>query len=696
MRFLSKHLFARARFALVLVASLAACAAYAQLNLRSMPPLFIEFTQQHEPNFQFKTGPATTISTYDFFPQIDKWLSAKRIAAENPSPRTLKLPGVPNNLVPGGITGRGTAIPSAQFPGQSQGLYIPPDPHMAVSFGFVVQVVNVSIAFFKKSDGSLLFQQRLSQFFGPISTIAPAFDPKVFYDQHNDRFLVIALETNGGDQSKILIAASDDSDPNGNWNLLQIDSIVDVNGDHWFDYPMPGYNADALVVNGNLFGGAGFGGSQSFVIPTAGLYSGAGTTVTGFFLSSPSSIQGAGTMGSSLANIYGMSVWNGSSMRLFAWGDFLTTPTMVSTTVAVPSFSFVSSVPTRGGGNLDTISWRILDANFRDGFLLGAHTVAVIGDFVRSRIQWYEFAINDWPATGPPTLFQSGEIALPGSDNALQPAINKNVFGDISILFTRCSTNISADTMIASRVQTDAAGTLGLPVLISTSGGTWNNFRWGDYFAVVTDPSDDATFWGNGENVDSLGRWTTVIENLTVTIGGGGGMGKNYDATAIAANDFPVSGNTYNDLFGTHFSGGLSDLANSDNGFFDVDSAFLAGQGHYGSVYTDFMIAEAPATVDRLSVTIEAHLSPGNAATGTVFAYNWTTSTYKYIKVIPLKSAGNVQKVIKIKSGASDFVSSSGQVRILLRAHDPFRRRGRLPEPFRLRIDLIKLNVEIV
>ncbi|MCH7944959.1 MAG: hypothetical protein IIC73_02945, partial [Armatimonadetes bacterium] len=296
MRFRSRQLFAGPRVASVIVASLAASVAFAQLNMRSMPPVFIEHTQKHEPNVQFHTGPATTISTYSFFPQIDNWLSGKRIAAENPNPHPFMPPGVPNTLVPGGMTGLGTAVPSGQFPGQSQGQFVPPDPHMAVSPGQVVQVVNVSVAFFRKSDGLLMFQQRLTEFFAPVSS-SFMFDPRVFYDQHNDRFLVIALGVEG-DDNVILIGASDDSDPNGNWNLLAVDSNVDINGAiQFFDYPMPGYNADALVVSGNLFGNAGFSGSQSYVVPTAGLYDGTGVTVTGFFVQSPSSIQGAGNMG---------------------------------------------------------------------------------------------------------------------------------------------------------------------------------------------------------------------------------------------------------------------------------------------------------------------------------------------------------------------------------------------------------------
>ncbi|MCH8978431.1 MAG: hypothetical protein IH945_04215 [Armatimonadetes bacterium] len=663
-----------------------------------MPPVFIEHTQKHEPNLQFHTGPTTTISTYSFFPQIDTWLTGKRIAAENPNPQRYRIPGVPNTLVPGGMTGRGTAVPSALFPGQSQGLYIPPDPHIAVGFGHIVQVVNVSIAFYKKSDGSLLFQQRLSEFFGPVSTIAPGFDPRVFYDQHNDRFLVIALETNFGDQSKILVAASDDSDPNGDWNLLQIDSLVDVNGsDHWFDYPMPGYNADALVINGNLFA-AGFGGSQSYVIPTAGLYNGTGSTVTGFFLASPSSIQGAGNMGSSFNTIYGVSVGfsGGSSARIFAWRDLTTTPTLVSTTVGVPSFSFVPPVPTRGGSVLSTISARILDANYRDGLMVAAHTVAVNGDPSRARIQWYEFAMGDWPTSGSPTLAQSGEIVLEGGDNAIQPAINKNVFGDITILFTRSSTQITADTMIASRVVSDPEGTIGAPVQIASSVGVWFLFRWGDYFAVVTDPNDDATFWGNGQNINASDDWTTEIQSWTVTIGGGGDVGTNYEMVAPAANDFPTPGITYSELQGTHFAGELADVIASDNGFFDVDSAFLPGQGHYGSLRANFLIAEPASTVDELGITIESHVSPGRVAVGTLFAFNWSINSYQYVKVFAIKATDNDKRVIKIKKNPGDFVSSGGEVKLLIRAHDPFKRRGRNPEPFRLRVDLFGLNVKVL
>ena len=95
---------------------------------------------------------------------------------------------------------------------------IPPDPIGAAGPNHVVNVVNTSIEWYTKA-GVQQNSQSLQSFF---SSATLTFDPKVIYDQYEGRFVVVTLETLGrgdantaNDVSRIYLAVSDDSNPNG-------------------------------------------------------------------------------------------------------------------------------------------------------------------------------------------------------------------------------------------------------------------------------------------------------------------------------------------------------------------------------------------------------------------------------------------------------------------------------------------------
>ena len=74
--------------------------------------------------------------------------------------------------------------------------HIPPDPYGAASSSHVVSVVNTSIEFHTVGGAQQLSQQ-LETFFAPLSPVNDLFDPKVIYDQFENRFVVIALRAAG-------------------------------------------------------------------------------------------------------------------------------------------------------------------------------------------------------------------------------------------------------------------------------------------------------------------------------------------------------------------------------------------------------------------------------------------------------------------------------------------------------------------
>lgn len=415
-----------------------------------------------------------------------------------------------------GVQGEGNTLPvgeaenpaagrmQGRFPTLFMNNWHPADPTLGVGPNHVVVTANVQIGFYTKA-GAQTFQQSLGTFFqstgsGPEQDL---FDPKVFYDKETGRFFVVCLEQSGTTVSKVLVAVSDDSDPNGSWHKYRFEAKWTANGStYWLDYPGWGHNKDAIICTGNLFrmtgGGPGFGGCEIIVIQKSALLSG-GTATTFYFNDTASfGIQPAQMFSSTADRIYMMSDVNTSTARVHSMTNLLGTPVYNFANIAVPSFSYPNGYATSAGGhNLDPLDGRVLTSNWRNGKLLYSQGVRS-GTQYRNR--WYEINTNNYPSASP-TLVQSGNVASGnGAEHFIMPAICSNEFMDYSMLFTRCSSSIVADVMQASRKVGDAAGTFGAPVFMTASTGTTygnsTNMRWGDYFAVVTDPVNDTTFWG--------------------------------------------------------------------------------------------------------------------------------------------------------------------------------------------------------
>ena len=139
-------------------------------------------------------------------------------------------------------------------------MFIPADSHGAVGPNHVVNVFNTSIEFYDK-DGSNGVSTSLQSFFASLNPVNFTFDPKVVYDQHAGRWVVVTLQrtdTLQGDSSNssnVFIAVSDDSNPHGNWHMLDIDTKENIGGlDRWFDYPGLSVDEEVIYLTGNMFG----------------------------------------------------------------------------------------------------------------------------------------------------------------------------------------------------------------------------------------------------------------------------------------------------------------------------------------------------------------------------------------------------------------------------------------------------------
>src|SRR5262245_23205546 len=173
-----------------------------------------------------------------------------------------------------------TAAPTAStnFSGIPATGWIPPDCTMAVGPAHVMLSVNSSVAVHNKAGGAAVLQRTLTQWFSNVVSGQTVFDPKLLYDQHAARWvlLAVAFRTNPN-ASVFLLSVSATANPLGAWRNYAFDATKDgsTQTGNWADFPGLGVDAHALYFTGNMFAfGGGFQYAKIRIVPKAGPYSG--------------------------------------------------------------------------------------------------------------------------------------------------------------------------------------------------------------------------------------------------------------------------------------------------------------------------------------------------------------------------------------------------------------------------------------
>jgi hypothetical protein len=126
-------------------------------------------------------------------------------------------------------------------------------------------------------------------------------------------------------------------------------------------------------------------------------------------------------------------------------------------------------------------------------------------------IRWYELrdSGSGWG------IYQQGTYA-PDSNHRWMGSIAMNKFGDIALGYSVSSTSVYPSIRITGRLAGDPLGqmTFSEHEVVTGSGYQTNSSsRWGDYSAMVVDPTDRCTFWYTQEYYAAIGSapWQTRI-----------------------------------------------------------------------------------------------------------------------------------------------------------------------------------------
>jgi hypothetical protein len=438
--------------------------------------------------------------------------------------------------------------------------YIPPDPHGAVGPNHVLNVVNVTIEWYSK-QGQQQQSLALQDFFEPLGAVNYLFDPKVIFDEHAGRFVVVALERtdvqfgDATDSSRILVAVSDDSNPNGGWRYQAINSKLVIDGlNRWVDHPGLAVDEEGLYITGNMWAfqsnNGQWGGSRLWTLPkgvgTGGLYDGGSAAVNVFdpstragngwnyFTLQPTHVRGSGGNGATDG------VWLVSSDLFFdnfvneglaviriqnglspnaaftRWNLFLGD---LSSTISPPDAPQLGTSTMIEAGDL-----RMRDAEWRNGTIYAVNQIVPNSgpDAGQVTAHWYKISVQG----ASPVVQDQGDIGaedLAAGTHTYYPSVTVDAENNVAFGFNASGPNLYLGAYYTHRAAADAAGTVQSTGTLKAGedyynrkfGGSVN--YWGHYSAIDLDPVSATTFWvynsyamlRGAEFGGEDGRWAT-------------------------------------------------------------------------------------------------------------------------------------------------------------------------------------------
>jgi hypothetical protein len=390
--------------------------------------------------------------------------------------------------------------------------WTPPDPEMAVGPDHIVAMVNGGIAWFLK-DGTLQFQQDINGaggFWGSVGASSFVFDPEVVFDVHSQRFVAFASDFNNG----LLLAVSDDADPNGTWNKYLIDSST-IFGVSFVDSTNLAVDDEVITLTGDVF-------SPDRLVMI--FVDKASAMAGGPLVSTTQVITGRQSMGTCtnldpgpqpLFLTWAEEFVAATTLRLYAVTNRLTSPVVQSVTLTVPQYSHPADPPQLG----TSVRPELFEARFWSSMVVGGHLWAVHHEGAsRARVQWYEFDLGSWPAAGSPSLIQSGEVDLGAGIYTFFPSIWADGAGNAAITFNRSSANEFISIQMVTRSAGNPPGTMSAPELVRNGASPDVSGRFGDYSATNHDPVAPGSFWGHHE-YRGAGAWRTRIARIDLCVG---------------------------------------------------------------------------------------------------------------------------------------------------------------------------------
>jgi hypothetical protein len=415
--------------------------------------------------------------------------------------------------------------------------YAPPDTTGAVGATQYVQWVNVSLAVYDKASGARVMGpvagNTLFQALGGACATSNDGDPVVQYDKAAGRWVLSQFAVPGGSAGYWqCVAVSQTSDATGAYNLYAF-QYSQMN-----DYPKMGVWPDGYYITFNMFTST-FQGAKVCAYDRAAMLAGQPATQQCFQLSSsyggllPADLDGATPPPAGSPNYIVSRLSGSSSLGLWKfhvdWNNASNSTLAGPVALPVAAYNAACSggacVPQPGTNQkLDSLADRLM---FRLAYrningverMVVNHSVQVNStrkpNSGNSAVRWYEIRNM---ATSP-VIYQQASYS-PDTAYRWMGSAAMDKQGNIAVGYSKSSSSVVPSLAFATRLASDAPGSLGAESTIVVGGGSQlsNLSRWGDYTHMSVDPVDDCTFWYTGQYLPANGtyNWNTRIASFRI------------------------------------------------------------------------------------------------------------------------------------------------------------------------------------
>jgi hypothetical protein len=450
--------------------------------------------------------------------------------AESGEPQIFEPPGRPGPaMAPSGFSDpmrplKSTSDPTltefTEFTALSEsGTLAPPDTQIAAGRTRLLEMVNVTGAFYNKFNNSQIKTFDLGSLF--LTNQGQGTDPRVVFDEESATyFAAYELRSPGGDEIRLGVAP----EPGDNWTIYSVSSN---NVDTCFDQPKLGFSLVVVTLSWNDYKnaqscgslpGKNFNGSEYIVVQKLGLLAALGsvpaviwgpdTSRFGVFPSQskfPSSTQ------------YAAYHWDGTSN--FHVMTFVGEPGVSDVNFTADDSYGIGSVsgppaasqPSGGNMNIDAAGSgsRMLSVVWQNDSLWGVFNEGCIQSDQSNHV--CQRFVN--VSTSNKSVSQNVQLFASGAD-LYYGAVTLNGDGDLFFGLTISSTTLNLSAAVGGVPGAVFGPVTGGIIYQSGAQAYSSTNRWGDYSGAASDPDDPTLIWvaqEYGGLSNPAGNWGTAI-----------------------------------------------------------------------------------------------------------------------------------------------------------------------------------------
>jgi len=379
------------------------------------------------------------------------------------------------------------------FPSGFSDQISPADATGAVSKTHVLAASNEGMIVHTR-DGAIVANLTLNQFWqsGTNSDLA-FYDPRVAYDAAAKRWVALSIH----DEKSLMVGVSAQDDPTGTWYRYEV-NLVDC------DYSRLALTKDTIVASSYLYSD----GDQAVLsFPKAEIYAGSASP-TAWKTIAEGDAQPVHAPDSQ--NEY-LVVAGDSGIKIHR-GLSVSSPAVVVDAGFSWEYPFFDIAPVKGSFGLEMGIGDAAAAVYHNGWI---YVVQRIGTSVRAA----DGNALLWWKVDPEGVKQAelGIIDSPAGTWYAYPSLAVNREGGMVISFCTFSATTYASSAFVYR---DPSGRISAPALIRAgeTPDTDKSHRWGDYTAVVVDPTNGRDFW-IGQIYATRQYWGTWWAKAAITPG---------------------------------------------------------------------------------------------------------------------------------------------------------------------------------